>query len=480
MKKAAFISVILIILSAVTVCYANDEQDGYLIKIKSDSSYEDVSKSNDLSIEPVVDDWNIYKISDDDADKIDMSKVDYIEPNCYFELMDAFPNDVYYSSYQSNFLNMIKVPYAWQNEFWGTGVKVAIIDSGISTTHNDLKNRIVATLDYTTTGTMAEETVHGSIVAGIIGAEINNNIGIAGVSKADLYIMKVVENEKVPLEYLIKAIADAVELYDCDVINLSLGADSIEANILNSLKDAIDKAYNNGTIVVAAAGNTGHETNLKCYPASMEHVISVAAVDANGATAYFSQYNDAVDVAAPGVKVYSTLAEGYGYASGTSFAAPHVVGISALIKGIRPNTNQDDMELMIKYSSADAGSYGYDIHYGWGIIDAEKLVKIANESEPFLHPSYITYDTENKSVEISYLNTASVVNDDSAIRLAVYDEYGKLNYISTPVNLNIASFSEEKYKFDDITIPTGGSAKIFCMNNWNALTPSAETAVFNN
>lgn len=59
MKKAAFISVILIILSAVTVCYANDEQDGYLIKIKSDSSYEDVSKSNDLSIEPVVDDWNI-------------------------------------------------------------------------------------------------------------------------------------------------------------------------------------------------------------------------------------------------------------------------------------------------------------------------------------------------------------------------------------------------------------------------------------
>ena len=136
--------------------------------------------------------------------------------------------------------------------------------------------------------------------------------------------------------------------------------------------------------------------------------------------------------------------------------------------------------LMIKYSSADAGSYGYDIHYGWGIIDAEKLVKIANESEPFLHPPYITYDTENKSVEISYLNTASVVNDDSAIRLAVYDEYGKLNYISTPVNLNIASFSEEKYKFDDITIPTGGSAKIFCMNNWNALTPSAETAVFNN
>lgn len=476
LKKAAFLTVLIILLFGCVFCYAEDASGEYLVRLKNNVSYDEIEELCADEIKPVVSEWNIYKISEDDANNIDMSVVEYIEPNCSFELMDSFPNDTYYNSFQLGFMEMTKVPYAWNFNCFGAGVKVAVIDSGISLSHPDLQNRIAQAVNYTNTETVEEEQVHGSSVAGIIGAEINNGMGIAGISKADLYIMKVVEDGKVSLERLTKAMADAIEVYDCDVINLSLGTDSISEEDLNSVMLAVEKAYDNGTVVVASAGNTGNEKNLPCYPASMQHVISVSAVDKNGNAGTFSQHNDMVDVAAPGVNVYSAKASGYGYVTGTSFSAPYVAGICALVKGARANINQDDIERMLKYSSTDAGAYGYDEYYGWGIINTEKLIKMAEGREPYLHPSYLTYDAEKKSVKISYFNTANTSEEQAVCRIAIYDEYDKLVYISEPTELKIASFEEENCEFDGVTVPTNGKVKAFCMKEYNSIAPAAFVA----
>lgn len=271
-------------------------------------------------------------------------------------------------------LDLLGIPDIW-NTTQGEGVKVCILDTGIDYKHPDLKDAIVGMKDFTgsRSGPMDMQK-HGTHVAGIIGARANNS-GVVGVApKCDILIGKVLDDNGMgTLDNLVDGIEWALS-ENADIISMSLGAPS-EYSRLNSI---IQKAYNNGKILIAAAGNGGRfKENTISYPAKYTECIAVGSVDRSFKRSLFSSYGRELDIMAPGDNVYSTIPGGiYGKLSGTSMATPFVAGICALIlskhksgAGRTPiHNNKDMLEHLIK-SCKDLGDRGFDAENGYGLIN---------------------------------------------------------------------------------------------------------------
>lgn len=251
-------------------------------------------------------------------------------------------------------INRIDAEYAWLHNIKGAGVKVAVLDTGIDYTHSDLKNNckgginlINSRKDY------KDDNGHGSFVAGIIAAE-DNNIGVIGVApQASLYGVKVLgAGGSGFVSDIIDGISWSID-NGMDIINMSLGSDSD----VQSFHEACDTAANAGIYLVAAAGNDGGAVD---YPGAYDSVIAVAATDINDVRPSWSSYGAEVDIAAPGVSVYSTWkGGGYKTASGTSASAPHVSGTLAL-----------NLQADIFGTADDLAPTGWDIYTGYGLVDA--------------------------------------------------------------------------------------------------------------
>ncbi|HSL96813.1 MAG TPA: S8 family peptidase [Thermoleophilia bacterium] len=271
----------------------------------------------------------------------------------------------------------IAAPLVWESPLLGAGVNVGIIDTGIDMDHPDLKanvkggwNCIAETANYD------DDNGHGSHVAGTV-AGVDNTIGVIGVApSANLYGIKVLNRSgRGTTSDIIEGMQWAVS-HGMDVINMSLGTSSYVA----AYEDATNFVLNAGVIMVCSAGNSGPAENTVGYPAAFEGVIAVAATDANDVVASFSSRGPQVDVAAPGVSIFSTTKSG-GYAtmSGTSMAAPHVTGTVALMLGSAdPNGDGTwtplEAELRLESTALDLGTAGLDTAYGWGRIIATEAV----------------------------------------------------------------------------------------------------------
>jgi subtilisin family serine protease len=208
-------------------------------------------------------------------------------------------------------------------------IKVAILDTGISTSHPDLKDNIKGGYNAINALKSPEDrNGHGSHVAGIV-AGINNSIGVVGVGhKADLYAVQVLgASGSGWLSDIIDGLYWSID-NGMQVVNMSFGSTVDDADLYTAIK----AANNAGIVLIAAAGNEGSADNTVLYPAKYPEVIAVAAVASDGTQPYWSSRGPEVDLAAPGVSIYSTY-KGTGYAtlSGTSMAAPHVTGTAALV-----------------------------------------------------------------------------------------------------------------------------------------------------
>ncbi len=267
----------------------------------------------------------------------------------------------------------------------GTGVKIAILDTGIDYNHPDLINNYKGGYDFVfndadpmddSTGIAINS--HGTHIAGIIAAQ-NNGIGTVGVApKADIYAVKVLDGAGFGLaSYIISGIEWSMA-NNIEIISMSIESD--EDNL--ALHDAINAANNSGILFVAAAGNNRTGMGTVKYPAAYDPVIAVTAIDQNNQKASFSPIGPKIEVAAPGVNVLSTIiGGGYGSRSGTSMAAPHVTGAAALVlssnfsdvngDGKRDHT---DVREIIRNSAFDAGNPGHDDIYGYGLLDASKAI----------------------------------------------------------------------------------------------------------
>lgn len=269
--------------------------------------------------------------------------VEYAEPD-YIATANEVPNDPSFN--QQWGMTQIDAPEAWSATTGSSSVKIAILDTGIDIHHPDLDGKITSSdmHNYTDSPTADDLYGHGTHVAGIAAAETNNDVGVAGVGyNCSLASYKVLNDTGSGAyswiaEGIMAAADDGVA-----VINMSLGSKFASS----TLQSAVNYAWNKGVVIVASAGNAGN--SRPSYPAYYTNCIAVAATDSLDAKASFSNYGSWVDVAAPGVDIYSTMpSEGseigltnYGLLSGTSMSAPHVTGLAALVKAKRGGTNTE-------------------------------------------------------------------------------------------------------------------------------------------
>lgn len=351
-------------------------ENGYIVKLADNAgvslmSCEEQVGGHDLLL---VDDASRL------AELIASGCVEYYEPNGTVKLF-ASANDTYYSS-QWN-LSDIQAGASWDAGMEGGGVVIAIIDSGIDASHEDLRNvDILAGIDVVTGSTnVSDELGHGTQVAGIIAAERNNRRGIAGlISGVKLLPIKCFEStDEADVMAVCRGVYAAVDTYGCDVICLSLGTDTYSQALL----EATNYAQSCGVIVVAAVGNGGGSAYF--YPAAYDSVIGVGAYDDSGVCCSFSQNNDSVFVSAPGTGIYSTYSSGsrsvlarysneYSVSDGTSFSAPHVAAMAAIAKAYDPTLTPDEFRYLLIASSVDAGTRGYDVQYGYGKINISSFI----------------------------------------------------------------------------------------------------------
>ncbi len=265
----------------------------------------------------------------------------------------------------------------------GTGVKIAVLDTGIDYNHPDLAGNYKGGYNFVNNNPdpwddnclSLYRTCHGTHVSGIIAAE-HNDIGVVGVAPgADIYAVKVLDGGGFGTASLIVSGIEWAKDNGMNIISMSI--ESYENN--TAVLDAVNAAYNSGVLLVAAGGNTAGGPVL--YPAAYDSVIAVTAIDQNGQRASFSPIDQKIEVAAPGIRINSTVQGGYGFLSGTSMAAPHVTGVAALIfstnfadiNGDGKRDNKDVREI-IKNTAFDAGIPGKDDIYGYGIVDASKAL----------------------------------------------------------------------------------------------------------
>lgn len=271
-------------------------------------------------------------------------------------------------------VNVIQAPMLWGTTK-GEGLKVAVLDTGFDKSHPDLVGNIRGGANFTTSNQedWQDRQGHGSHCAGIIGA-VDNSIGVIGVAPAvELYGVKVLgDNGSGNIEWIIRGIDWCIQ-QGIDIISMSLGCGT---NPGPSLHDAIKRARAAGIIVVAASGNEATQCG---WPAAYPEVIAVGAVDPAFDKASFSNFGKEVDVAAPGVNIYSTyMNSSYAKLSGTSMATPMVSGAVALIQSLCRSmgvkgTPEKILE-MLDTRSVDLGEKGKDQDFGAGMLNLYKLL----------------------------------------------------------------------------------------------------------
>lgn len=281
----------------------------------------------------------------------------------------------------------LDLPVAWSTSD-GSGVTVAVIDTGVDTTHPDLAANLLP--GHNVVGTEVSDDVtdgfgHGTHVSGIVAAVTGNALGVAGVAPGAriLPVKALGDNGTGWTSDIAEAVVWAVD-HGARVINLSLASSSDNS----VLADSIAYARSQGVIVVAAAGNGRQRGNATTYPAAFPGVLAVAATDVSDVDAAFSSTGSFVDVAAPGVGIHSTVLGGnYGQMSGTSMAAPHVAGVAALLlaelDAEGPIDSTDPVTDLIVRTAEDLGPAGWDPATGYGLVDpVAALAAVTNGLPP--------------------------------------------------------------------------------------------------
>ncbi|MDH7485194.1 MAG: S8 family peptidase [Anaerolineae bacterium] len=308
--------------------------------------------------------------------------ITYAEPNylVYAAGSDAVqPNDPYWSR-QWN-MNRIEAPSAWALSTGQPGVSVALLDTGVDTGHPDLSGNLLAGYDFVNNDADPDDDHgHGTHVAGIIAAQLNNGVGVAGVAPAISILPLKVLNEKGEGDHfwvsqgISYAIANGAR-----ILNLSFAGPSSE-----TLGTAVRNAYNAGALLVAATGNNG--IGSVSYPAAYAEVLAVAATDYNDRWPSYSNWGPQVDLAAPGGtsgnQVWSTWRNGgYAWNYGTSMAVPHVSGAAALIRSVAPTLSRDEVANILRQSADQVGQFPYtggrNDYLGYGRLNVHRALRQA-------------------------------------------------------------------------------------------------------
>lgn len=424
----------------------------------------------------------------------------YVEPNSY-RAASAAPNDQFFPL-QWHY-NNIQLSDALDIEGGNSSVIVAVLDTGVLASHPDLSSQLISGYDFISdtdlsldgngidsdpndpgdqSHTPNSSSFHGTHVIGTVAATTNNSIGVAGTAGGTRVMpLRVLGKNGFGTNYdIIQALRYAAGLSNdsgtippqaASIINLSLGSSSFS----QSEQDLYNTLANMGILVVAAAGNSN--SSSPDYPASYNNVISVSATNISNTKAQYSNFGSRIDLAAPGGDlktdlngdgyfdgVLSTMGDDsasaiqftYGFAEGTSMAAPHVAGVVALMKSINPDltTNQFNTLMESGLLSDDLGETGRDDLYGHGLINARKAVEAASGSATATANILLSTNSLNFG---SFSNSETItVSDSSNNTLTINNITVSNDWVSVaPVNTNPQGFGSYRINIDRSRLSDG-------------------------
>lgn len=330
------------------------------------------------------------------------------------------PNDpAFYNSAFVYAPQRINAPGAWDFTLGNPNVVIAILDTGVNTSHPEFAGRVKPGYDFINQDAdPSDDNGHGTHVAGISAAGTNNGIGNVGIcGGCSLMPVKILSNTGSGLWSQVAAGITFAADNGADIINLSLGGYSASA----TLQSAIEYAQQKGVLIVAAVGNDNRSDPF--YPAAFQDVVGVSATDKNDERWPLSNYGDYVDVAAPGVTIYSTFNDlnntygGYAFYSGTSMASPHVAGLAGLLLSQDQSRTPSQLISLLTSGSNDLGAGGWDPYFGNGRINA--FMSLGQDAAPTGQLSGMVWlDSNGDGVKNPYetegLDQASIKVTDSA------------------------------------------------------------------
>lgn len=388
----------------------------FYVKLYSQNNYtelQQVAKENNCEIieeVPYMPLWHTLRTSNN-TDALTMSNRFYdsgyfenIDPGFIFNFQSNCTNDPDFTKQwglrNSNGID-IRACNAWGITRGNSSIKVAVVDEGIDSGHRDFANNLLTTSYDAMTNTTPAKLYgeHGTHVAGIIGANQNNEF-ISGV--APLTTLMSISHSLTTNPSYSQQMASGISWawqHGADIINNSWGDQGhdlfpqIHSTLLeNALDDALTKGRNGkGCIVTFAAGNTPSTLD---YPAIYRsEILCVGGINNSGKRHTTSAYGDKLDIVAPGVDIWSTLPNNSaGYATGTSMACPHVSGVAALILAVNPHLTGAQVRDIIEKTAQKVGGYSYatvggrsngswNSEMGYGLVDAYAAVQAASPAE---------------------------------------------------------------------------------------------------
>ncbi|MEM2152394.1 MAG: S8 family serine peptidase [Candidatus Bathyarchaeia archaeon] len=358
--------------------------------------------------------------------------VDFVEENRLIEPSQT-PNDPYYSKQWH--LPTIGAPGAWDVSTGSQSIVVAVLDSGVDPSHPDLAGKLLQGWNfYDNNADTSDVYGHGTKVAGTAAAIANNGIGVASVAWNCVILPVRVTDTSGYISYslLSKGLTYAADR------GAKVAVMSFQIFSGSSLSSAAKYFMDKGGLAVAAAGNTGKYEGYADNP----YIVSVSATASGDILASFSSYGPYVDLSAPGVSIYTTVKGGsYGSVSGTSFSAPIVAGVAALIFSANPSLTPADVEQILESTAVDLGDAGYDVYYGWGRVNAYEALKAAAGAAP--PPP----DTTPPRVEITYPRSGDTVSGAIVVSVSASDDRGVVRVELFKNGVLFAVDSEEPYEF---------------------------------
>ncbi len=332
----------------------------------------------------------------------------------------------------------------------GSGVKVAIIDSGIDYTHPEIAQYYKGGLDVTLvpSGTNPMDTWgHGTSVAGVIGSALNDSNGVGVSPQVELYALKAGDSGTIYASAAAYAMDWAIT-NGMHITNSSFGSKNPGVKVW--LETVYQRAKDAGILNIVAVGNTGTCSGTldpePFYPASFSSVIAVGAVDEGNNRACFSRISNDIDISAPGTNIYSTyLNHEFGTFDGTSLATPHVVGAAALLWNLVPDINHngrknDEMESLLLSTASDFGPLGKDPLYGEGVVNVLNAYNNIPEEtieQNLLLNAYVDKNTLKQGVDIEATITVVIRNE-------LNNPVSELNNAITVSNVSaVLTWSEE-------------------------------------
>ena len=416
---------------------------------------------------------------------------------------DTIPNDPLWP--QQYGPRHIQAPAAWDITIGQSNVIIAVVDSGIDSTHPDLQNQLVPGYDVVERDNQPQDRCgHGTHVAGIIAAEANNNIGVAGMAwQAKIMPVKVLD------AHCGGTIADVAEgiiwatQHGARIINLSLGGS--RASTL--LEDATYYAYQHGVALFAAAGNDGGTHII--YPAAYPWVMAVGATDEADQRASFSDTGPELDIMAPGVDILSTTpredfyyhdligtSQEYGTLSGTSMATAFASGAAALLASTTAYNSPDAIYQGLTQTAKDLEAPGHDSQTGWGLIRVFNALQFSPHLSPTPTPvppdfAYDMLDSHSCANLVQY-HWLDATSDDPTQALPIFGSDGSYTanlpfaFTFAGNTYSQATISENGYvtfggvggEADNFFIPGIAEPNNFIAPFWDDLTLSVNGLVF--